>query len=119
MRWFCIALICVLVCSPTALAKRAKKPDKPIQKLEKPRDIYLTGNRICRKCMWQEEGDIYIRLTNQEGKTGLYRHSDIIGIDTHPIGRRLFIKSIKGVGLPGRIIVPNAFDDEQKPAFAL
>lgn len=83
-------------------------------KEDKAYDFYLSGDRICRDCHWRMAGPSHVELTNKAGIKGTYSLEEIIGVDKHPILRRLHRKSIEGVGIPGRVIVPGAFDDERR-----
>lgn len=76
-------------------------------------DIYLTGNRICKKCVARYLGNDQVELRDRKGETGVYPLWEIQGVDTHPFARRFWGTSFRGIGLPGRIIVPQAFDDEK------
>jgi hypothetical protein len=80
--------------------------DKPGYK-----DIYLTQERVCRACTWAWESRTQVRLTNRLGHSTLVKPEEIIGIDRHPVLRKLTLKSLHGIGLPGPIIVPAAFED--------
>ena len=80
--------------------------DKPGYK-----DIYLTDNRVCKACTWEWENKKQVRLTNRRGEATLVSPDEIIGVDTHPFMRKLTLKSLNGIGLPGPIIVPAAFKD--------
>ena len=75
------------------------------------KDIYLTKERVCKSCTWAWENKKQIRLTNRLGHFTLVKPTEIIGIDKHPIMRKLTIKSLHGIGLPGPLIVPAAFED--------
>jgi hypothetical protein len=97
--------VAMALLSGVALAKI--KPDKAYT-------FFLTDNRICRKCYWRLIGNDYVELSNEDGIRATYHRDQIIGIDTHPLFRRIHRKGITGVGLPGRIIVPQAFDDEKR-----
>lgn len=98
-----IALIIVPVLLGTGLVMAGEK--------ELYRDIYLTGNRVCKACTAQRLGKLKVALTNREGASSVVDVRDIVGVDTHPLGRRLFRKSLHGIGLPAKIVVPDAFDD--------
>jgi hypothetical protein len=76
-------------------------------------DIFLTSDRVCEKCTWKVLNPQEVQLTNRKGQTGIYPLAEIIGLDTHPLARRFLLRSAQGVGLPGRIIVPQAFDHEK------
>jgi hypothetical protein len=79
---------------------------------EKAYDIHLTENRLCKQCRWRWRDPETVELINPAGEHGRYPRREILGIDNHPIMRRLVFKSLHGIGLPGRIIAPQAFDDE-------
>lgn len=53
-----------------------------------------------------------IELRNATGVSACYAAREILGVDRHPVWRRLVGKGIRGTGLAGRAIVPQAFDDE-------
>ncbi len=80
----------------------------------KPVDIYLTGDRVCKKCVGRYINQNEVELVNKKGQRGVYAANEIIGLDTHPIARKLFLHSVHEIGLPARIIVPQAFDNEPK-----
>jgi hypothetical protein len=84
----------------------ANAEDKPGYK-----DIYLTDNRVCKACTWTWENKQQVRLTNRQGNSTLVSPKEVIGIDQHPIIRKITLKSLSGIGLPGPIIVPAAFKD--------
>lgn len=74
-------------------------------------DIYLTEDRVCKKCHWEWVDREHVALTDMAGKRALVKPDEIIGIDTHPRLRRLFLKGLRGTGLGGKIIVPYPYDD--------
>lgn len=80
----------------------------------KPVDIYLTGDRVCKKCIGRYINEQQVELVNKKGQRGVYAANEIVGLDTHPIARKLFLHSVHEIGLPARIIVPQAFDNEPK-----
>jgi hypothetical protein len=75
------------------------------------RDFYLKGDRICKRCTGEWADKHHVRLTNREGHTTIVPSREIIGVDLHPAGRKLFRKSLHGTGLAAKVIVPYAFDD--------
>lgn len=77
------------------------------------RDIYLTEDRVCKGCQWKLLPERKVQLTNRLGKSSIVPYKEVIGIDTHPWNRKLLFKSLHGVGLPGKVIVPFAFEDGQ------
>ncbi len=83
----------------------------------KPADIYLTQDRVCRKCLWEVVDADHVRLTNLSGVKGVYPLREILGVDTHPALRKWIYHSAHGIGVPGPILVPDAFDDG-KPEFS-
>ncbi|MDX2085379.1 MAG: hypothetical protein SFZ03_08335 [Candidatus Melainabacteria bacterium] len=78
----------------------------------KPRDIYLTHDRVCHDCTAQWLDAIHVRLSNDQGQSAVYLRREIVGVDTHPFWRKFWRHSYHGMGLPARVIVPEAFDDE-------
>jgi hypothetical protein len=89
-------------------------PKDYFEDFKKPYDIYLTENRVCKKCRGKQINETQVILTDLKGKSGLYPANEIIGVDNHPLARKLFLQSAHGIGFPARIIVPQAFDDEAK-----
>jgi hypothetical protein len=77
------------------------------------RDIYLTEDRVCKACRWELLAQGQVRLTNRQGVSSIVAAREIIGVDQHPWGRRLFLKGLYGTGLAGKVIVPYAFEDGQ------
>lgn len=80
---------------------------------KKPYDIYLTENRICRKCTGRYLTPEQVELKNRNGETGVYKPSEIIGVDNHPLRRKFWLHSYRGMGLPARVINPRAFEGEK------
>lgn len=89
------------------------EPEIQQEKFSKPFDVYLTEDRICKKCTGRYINSETIELKNRKGKAGLYHVDEIIGVDVHPLARRFWLHSFRGVGLPGKIIVPQAFEEEK------
>ncbi|MBY0449699.1 MAG: hypothetical protein K2X01_03640 [Cyanobacteria bacterium] len=83
----------------------------------KPADIYLTQDRVCRKCVWEVVDADHVQLTNLAGVKGVYALREILGVDTHPALRKWLYHSAHGIGVPGPILMPDAFD-EGKPEFS-
>jgi hypothetical protein len=79
----------------------------------KPVDIYLTSNRICRKCTGRYISPSLVELSNPAGQTMRYPIDDIMGVDLHPVWRRFFKHSVGEIGYPARQILPQAFDEER------
>jgi hypothetical protein len=75
------------------------------------KDIYLIENRVCKACRWEALDDQHVRLTNRNGDRVVVKQKEILGIDRHPVWRKLIYNSLHGIGLPGPVIVPNAFED--------
>lgn len=71
--------------------------------------IYLLNNKVCKKCSVQQKDADHVWLINKGGAYELVPINQIIGIDRHPIIRRLVWKSLHGIGLPGPVIAPEAF----------
>lgn len=75
------------------------------------KDIYLTENRVCKACRWEIADDYHTRLTNRNGERIVVKNNEVLGMDRHPVWRKLIDKSLHGIGLPGPVIVPSAFED--------
>jgi len=89
------------------------------------KDIYLTENRVCKACRleWldpvRDKADISravgnksaVKLINRAGQASIVLAKEVLGIDRHPILRKAMLHSLRGVGLPGEVLVPSAFDD--------
>ncbi len=83
----------------------------PMAMAEEYKDIYLTENRVCKACRWEPVDTQLVRLTNRNGDRIVVHTGEVLGMDRHPFWRKMIYKSLVGVGLPGKIIVPGAFDD--------
>ena len=82
-------------------------------------DIYLTGNRLCKQCVWRVIDRTHVELvSSRTGERGIYSPAEILGVTAHPVLRKLFYKSIHGVGLSGQINAPEAFDRPDLPSSA-
>jgi hypothetical protein len=51
-------------------------------------DIYLTYNRICKKCNMTDNQDGTVYLVNQQGVSANYPAQEVLGVDYHPIARK-------------------------------
>lgn len=96
---FMVALI-VIVTLPSVWAEKVEY-----------HDIYLTENRVCKACRWEIVNERHVRLTNRDGHRIVVRNEELVGIDKHPFWRKAISKSLHGIGLPGPVIVPGAFED--------
>jgi hypothetical protein len=80
-------------------------------------DIYLTDGTICPRCHvvgWANPKQVLLQDAWQ--RQYVVAPDQIKGVQKHPILARLFVHSIQNHGpdgLPGRIIVPQAWDDER------
>ena len=95
---FCIALSC-----GTAFSLAAEKADY--------KDIYLFGNGVCKACQVEWVDKAHVRLVNRAGMVAIVPVKAVIGIDRHPFMRKALLTSLHGIGLPGPLIVPAAFED--------
>ncbi|MBX2861876.1 MAG: hypothetical protein KTR14_11630 [Vampirovibrio sp.] len=77
-------------------------------------DVYLTGGRVCRQCTWRVLNQTQVELTNRGGIRGVYPRIDILGVDDHPVLRKVYQQHLQGIGLPARVLVPQAFEDEDR-----
>lgn len=115
-----------LLCTVFILSLLGASGDAKPMESSQSQDIYLTGNRVCKQCQWEFVGyDVsrfaLFKLTNPQGHSGVYPEHEILGVDQNPILRRLVRHSFHGVGLPGKVINPQAFDlkkdDPQLPYY--
>jgi hypothetical protein len=74
-------------------------------------DIYLSENRVCKSCRLEWVDKTKVRLVNRAGMASIVPAKAVIGIDNHPIIRRALTTSLHGIGLPGPILAPAAFED--------
>lgn len=75
------------------------------------KDIYLTENRVCKACRWEIADDYHTRLINRNGDRIVVKNMEVLGMDRHPVWRKAIYKSLHGIGLPGPVIVPSAFEN--------
>jgi hypothetical protein len=79
-------------------------------------DIVLTDGQTCYRCHvagWQ--GRQHVILQDAYKRQYVVAPDQVVGVQKHPILARLFLSVIKNHGpdqLPGRIIVPQAYEDE-------
>ena len=83
----------------------------PPASAESYHDILLTENRVCKTCRWEVADDRHVRLINRNGDRIVVENQEVLGVDDHPFWRKAIYKSVHGIGLPGPIIVPSAFDE--------
>ena len=67
------------------------EPPKP--QTEGWQDIYLTYNRICKKCTMTDNQDGTVYMVNQQGIGANYPAHEVLGVDYHPISRK-FIRHL-------------------------
>lgn len=102
-RWLLFLLVSGLFWGGMALSAQAEKI--------KYYDLYLTNNRVCKKCTWEWIDARRVQISNRQGQSAIVEGSEILAYDNHPFLRKVFVKGVHGVGLPGPVIVPYAFDD--------
>ncbi|HEY9688125.1 MAG TPA: hypothetical protein V6C52_14215 [Coleofasciculaceae cyanobacterium] len=98
-----LALILPYNAAPEAMAETGNK--------KAYYDIYLTEDRVCEACTGQWINNHQVALTNRQGERAIVESKEIIGVDNHPLVRKLFSKSLHETGLAAKVIVPDAFDD--------
>ncbi|MCS6267464.1 MAG: hypothetical protein H2174_07845 [Vampirovibrio sp.] len=62
------------------------EPPKP--QTEGWQDIYLTYNRICKKCTMTDNQDGTVYMVNQQGIGASYPAHEVLGVDYHPLERK-------------------------------
>lgn len=83
----------------------------PVANAAEYKDIYLTENRVCKACRWEILDESHARLTNRNGDRIVVKSGELLGMDRHPVWRKLIYNSLHGIGLPGPVIAPNAFEN--------
>ncbi|MFN9691150.1 MAG: hypothetical protein ACK551_03520 [Vampirovibrionales bacterium] len=89
-----LALLCW---SPFAVAEKS-----PFQ------DVYLTNRRICRSCWMQPISETHVRLINQAGEAEIVLARDVLGVDEHPVQRKIldhFAKHMNPISM--HYLLPN------------
>ncbi len=71
-------------------------------------DVYLTHRRICRHCWVQPISATHVRLVNQAGEEEIVLARDILGVDEHPVQRKVldhFAKHMNPISM--HYLLPN------------
>ena len=76
-------------------------------------DIYLTRDRVCRRCVGEALNATDVRLTNERGWRTVVSRQEVLGVDAHPRIRRLLFRSLHNIGPAGTALVPYAFENAQ------
>jgi hypothetical protein len=74
-------------------------------------DVYLTTGDVCRHCLTERVDSEHLRLSNAQGAWTIVPFGIFMGIDYHPVARKLLIKSLHGINKSGPELVPYAFDN--------
>ena len=88
---------------------------------QQPYDIYLTGDRVCRRCVWRwisldsrwpvgpdlPPHKRFVELKGPENKLIQVREEEILGVDNHPWWRRRIRRQATQLN-GGTILVPDA-----------
>jgi hypothetical protein len=80
-------------------------------------DIYLTDGQVCYRCHmngWVNSHQLM--LEDAYKRRYVVSPDQVLGVQHHPVLARLFLSMIRNHGpdgLPGRIIVPQAYPDEK------
>ena len=106
---FCLAFIGLFTLGLSGSACFAE--EQPKEAKVEYHDIYLLQNRVCKDCRVEVVNKTNVRLVNRAGQASVVPANQLIGMDRHPIFRKLYIRSLHGIGLPGPVLVPAAFAD--------
>lgn len=106
MLWVIVVLL-VLSGGQLCYAKK-KLPVNANQFQDEYITIYLTEDRVCKKCTWRLLADNKIELKNKLGTRGIYKTTEILGATKHPIWRKFAIHAANNTALPGENILPSA-----------
>ena len=104
-----LILGCFLVASlNTTCFAKDKLPVDPTQFQDEWITIYLTEDRVCKKCTWRLVRENEIELKNKLGERGIYKATEILGATKHPLWRKFAIHAANHTALPGENILPSA-----------
>ena len=96
-KYLTILSLGLLCGSPFAVAEKS-----PYQ------DVYLTNRRICHNCWVQPISETHVRLINQAGEGEIVLARDILGVDEHPVQRKIldhFAKHLNPISM--HYLLPN------------
>lgn len=97
-----------------AFAEANSPPENHTQEKHPWYDIYLSGNRVCHDCIWGEiTSDNKVELINRHGVRGYYPMGEILGVEDHSLLHRLLYHSAHHTGPAGKVLCPEAFEDEK------
>lgn len=101
LKMLCLGIFCLSFFSAMSLLVRAEKA--PYY------DVYLTFRRICRACCMQAVSSTHVRLVNQAGEAEIVLVRDILGVDEHPVQRKVlehFTKHLNPISM--HYLLPDA-----------
>lgn len=76
--------------------------------------LVLTDNRICKACRVEPVDAEHVQLIDPAGNRITICTKEILGVDRHPFWRKTLSYMAHGVGLPGMLIVPGAFQNAKE-----
>lgn len=88
-------------------------------------DFHLTDGRVCKKCAFRilgpdspsKKGDPeQIELYNRKGQSTVVAYTEILGINKHPLLRKLYLNRLKNAGITGPIIAPEGYEELKQRA---
>ncbi len=100
LKMLCLGIFCLSFFSAMSLLVRAEKA--PYY------DVYLTYRRICRNCWVQPISATHVRLVNQAGEAEIVLARDVLGVDEHPVQRKVldhFAKHMNPISM--HYLLPN------------
>jgi hypothetical protein len=86
-------LIFIVTVSGLLLGQPPLWAEPPQPQTEGWQDIYLTYNRICKKCNMRDNQDGTVYMVNTQGVGANYPAQEVLGVDYHPISRK-FIRHL-------------------------
>lgn len=77
-------------------------------------DIYLTNNRICKKCQMIDLGNERVLLRNKSGVSAEHWSTEIIGVDYHPLQRKFWLHFVNSINPhAARTLFPEAVEEAE------
>jgi hypothetical protein len=52
-------------------------------------DVFLSHQRLCQECRGERVSETHVRLINRKGEAIVVPITEIVGVDAHPIKRRV------------------------------
>ena len=67
--------------------------------------IYLTEDRVCKKCTWRYVDASHVELKNKLGVKATYKATEILGATRHPLWRKFMFRLANKTALVGNSLM--------------